>query len=294
MDKIIISTFTDPMMGLSYECEPIFRKLETHFANHIEFRYIMSGLVRNVADFMTPEERSLPVKTGIEKYNRRLARIYESEESITGMPMNMSAFHLFDAAHRSSAPLNIAYKTAQVARPDKADIFLYNLRYATIAEGKQTTKREEILQVVRDTGIDEEKFLYYYDNGNAEKAFKKDKEFGRSLGIYSLPAYLLQFEDKVLMIQKLIGFEAFAEAIAKLTDHRIIPAAPEVSTEALHQLLQKHPLISPIEICAAFNLKTETELQRLLRPLLTAREADIREVKTGYFIVYKKVRSSQL
>ena len=41
-------TFTDPMMGLSYECEPIFRKLETHFPGRIEFIYVMSGLVRNV------------------------------------------------------------------------------------------------------------------------------------------------------------------------------------------------------------------------------------------------------
>ena len=56
MEKIIIFSFTDPMMGLSYESEPVFRKLETHFAGHIEFRYIMSGLVRNVTDFMTPED----------------------------------------------------------------------------------------------------------------------------------------------------------------------------------------------------------------------------------------------
>ena len=145
MEKIIFFSFTDPMMGLSYESEPVFRKLETHFAGHIEFRYIMSGLVRNVTDFMTPEERSLPVKKGIEKYNRRLAGIYESEEAISGMPIDMRGFHLFDARHRSSVPLNVAYKAAQLACPDKADLFLYNLRYATIVDGKQTTLREEIL-----------------------------------------------------------------------------------------------------------------------------------------------------
>ena len=33
MDKIVIVTFTDPMMGLSYECKSIFRKLETNFAD---------------------------------------------------------------------------------------------------------------------------------------------------------------------------------------------------------------------------------------------------------------------
>ena len=55
-DKITLVTFTDPMMGLSYECEPIFRKLETHFADKVEFRYVMSGLVRDVYQFVDPDD----------------------------------------------------------------------------------------------------------------------------------------------------------------------------------------------------------------------------------------------
>ena len=45
-EKISLVTFTDPMMGLSYEYEPIFRKLETYFAGKIDFHYVMSLLVR--------------------------------------------------------------------------------------------------------------------------------------------------------------------------------------------------------------------------------------------------------
>ena len=56
MNKITLTTFTDPMMGLSYECEPIMRKLETHFAGQIEFRYVMGLLVRDVHDFMMAED----------------------------------------------------------------------------------------------------------------------------------------------------------------------------------------------------------------------------------------------
>ena len=67
MGKAIITTFTDPMMGLSYESEPVFRKLETHFEGQIEFRCVMAGLVRDVSDFMTPEERSMEPETGIRR-----------------------------------------------------------------------------------------------------------------------------------------------------------------------------------------------------------------------------------
>ena len=32
MEKMILTTFTDPMMGLSYEQEPVYEKLATHSA----------------------------------------------------------------------------------------------------------------------------------------------------------------------------------------------------------------------------------------------------------------------
>ncbi len=69
-DKITLVTFTDPMMGLSYECEPIFRKLETHFPNKIDFHYVMSLLVRNVYDFVDPDDlkrgKNVAIKTGLD------------------------------------------------------------------------------------------------------------------------------------------------------------------------------------------------------------------------------------
>ncbi len=67
-----------------------------------------------------------------------LADIYKSEESIGGLPINMNGFHLFDEEHRSSYPLNIAYKAAQLVDNENADIFLYNLRHATVLDTRHT------------------------------------------------------------------------------------------------------------------------------------------------------------
>lgn len=104
MKKIILTTFTDPMMGLSYEQEPVYEKLAAHFGDRLVFHYVMSGLVRDVSDFMVPEEKALPAEEGIRLYNRRLAQIYKGEEAIGDLPINMDGFHLFDADHRSSYP----------------------------------------------------------------------------------------------------------------------------------------------------------------------------------------------
>ena len=206
-------TFTDPMMGLSYECEPIFRKLETHFAGQIEFRYAMGLLVRDVRDFMIPSDYASTTEQSIRNYNARLAKIYESEESISSMPINMDGFCLFSEEHTSSLPLNLAYKAAQLAAPTLADRFLYNLRYATIVDTRPTTHLEEILKVVRQTGIDEQ------------------------------------------------------------------------SLTAIRQLLNEHPLISPIELREAFDFTTTDDVCRFIQPLIDNGEVTIRNVKRGYFFV---------
>lgn len=213
MEKIILITFTDPMMGLSYEQEPVYEKLKEHFGEQIVFKYIMSGLVRDVEDFMLPEELALPVAEGIRVYNQRLAQIYKSEESIGGLPINMDGFHLFDENHRSSYPLCIAYKAAQFCDPEKADEFLLRLRRATIVETRQTTRTDELVAVAVASGLDEKEFLGFFEDGRAEQAFQEDLQLMHSLGIRSLPACLIQYGEKAALTSGMLSYESFVNTI---------------------------------------------------------------------------------
>ena len=128
----------------------------------------------------------------------------------------MEGFCLFDSGHRSSRPLCLAYKAAQLADPEKADAFLTALRHATVLECRPTTHDEEILKVVREVGIDASIFARHYRNGSAESQLEKDLSFTRTMGVYSLPAYLIQCDDKVLMMQSFI-YRDFVEAIIQVT-----------------------------------------------------------------------------
>ena len=216
MKKVILTTFTDPMMGLSYESEPIMDRLQKEYGNIIEFRNVMALLVRDVSDFMTPEELAMKPEEGISLYCQRLARIYKSEESIGGLPINMDGFCLFDKDYLSSKPLNLAYKAAQLADPEKADIFLVALRHATVIDCLPTTHFDIIMRVVRETGIDEKSFTLHYQDGSAEAALNEDLAFAHRLGIHSLPTYLIQYKDKAFLMQS-FDYQDFAVAITKLT-----------------------------------------------------------------------------
>lgn len=216
MKKIILITFTDPMMGLSYEQEPVYEKLANHFGEELVFKYVMSGLVRDVADFMLPQELALPAEDGIRVYNKRLAQIYKSEESIGGLPINMEGFHLFDADHRSSYPLCIAYKAAQLCDPVKADEFLLRLRRATIVETRQTTRIDELVAVAKASDLDTDEFLRYFENGSAAKAFEEDLRLRHALNIHSLPTCLIEYGEKAALVNGLANYEEFVNIIERM------------------------------------------------------------------------------
>ena len=198
------------MMGLTYECEPIYDKLKVRYPQ-IEFRWVMSLLVRDVSDFMLPNET-------IAQYNKRLAKIYENEQSIGGLPINMPDLRLFDEQHRSSLPLNLAYKAAQLADIDRADEFLKNLRHATIVAVLPTTHFDVILKVVRDTGIDENRFTQHYSDGTAQTMLEHDLNMVRKLNIRTLPAYIIQYGERSVIIRNLISYESFVEIIEQLKE----------------------------------------------------------------------------
>ena len=116
----------------------------------------------------------------------------------------MEGFRLFDDEHRSSQPLCLAYKAAQLTAPDKANDFLTELRHATVLECRPTTHFDEILRIVRKAGLNENAFVEHYRNGSGEAALSDDLAFTRRLGIRSLPSYLIQYGEKAVIMQSFV------------------------------------------------------------------------------------------
>lgn len=215
MDKIVITQFTDPMMGLSWECEPALQRIVSEYGDAVELRDVMGLLVRDVADFMTPEERALPEAEGIARYNERLAQIYLDEQAVGGVPINMEGFRLFAPDRRSSLPLCLAYEAAKLASPDKARAFLLRLREATVRECRPTTETGEIMRVVRICGIDEGTFMAAFEDGAAMAALEEDLRYKESFGIWALPAFLVERGERAVLIRGVADYDMLMQAMAR-------------------------------------------------------------------------------
>lgn len=99
-----------------------------------------------------------------------------------------------------------------------SDNFLVALRHATVVKCLPTTHLDIIMKIVKETGINEASFVRNYQNGNAEKVLTEDLAFARRLGICSLSTYLIQYQDKALVMQ-IFEYADFAEAIEGIISH---------------------------------------------------------------------------
>ncbi|MDG2941346.1 DsbA family protein [Exercitatus varius] len=252
--SVLIYHFTDPMMGLTYESEPFLRQLETHFGKRVRLQFVMGGLVRDVADFMIADDFKDGKEHAFIRYNARLAKIYESEQSISGMPIKMDRLNLFAENRRSSIPLNLAFKAVERIYPDKAEHFLYRLRYATIVEQRITTDESELTQIALDVGIDKAKFMQAYQSDATHNALQHDFALRAKLGIRALPAYLFCYGDKQRLQIGVLNFADFVQIIDHLSDGKISPQSPILDEDTLQNFIQKRPLVALTEIRHAFCL----------------------------------------
>jgi putative protein-disulfide isomerase len=281
--QIVITVFTDPMMGLSWEMEPVMRKLETHYAGNIAFQKVMGLLVPDVYALTDPKELRISREYALKEYLKRLAAIYRSEEPIHGMPIPMENCVLFSTEETSSLPLNLAYYAVRETAPGEAEQFLYRLRYAVNVECRPAVKEAELARIAGLCGIPENEFLKSLHSQKTMNVFEQGQHFMHTIGVHSLPAWLIQYGERAVFLQS-FSYEDFKKAIDQVSDGEIREQIPEKTAEAAEDLLEKHPLMSVIELREALDLSTNKEALAFAKILSEQNKAEVYDVPHGTFI----------
>lgn len=281
MSQVIITNVTDPVCPWCWGEEPFFRKLETHFPGLIAWRHVMGGLVE---DMNKNKPADIDADTYYNKENKDfITHCLETAEK-HGMPIRTEGFNLFSETENSSFPLCIAFKAAQIANAEKADLFLYNLRAAAMAEARQGIAEGELIAIADESGIDIAAFLDPLNDGSAEKAFWQDVEEAKKLKVEVFPTFVFEYEGKQMPLKNFRDYNTMAAMIKAVSGGKLLPQAVRFSSEALLELMETHPRLSAEEVKEAFDFASLQDMEAAIAPLLASGELLKQPADNSYFI----------
>ena len=280
--KIIITSFTDPVCTWCWGTEPIIRKLETHFPGQIEFRYVMGGLVEDARKMYDPANGI--GSSNVKELNRQVASHWIEASRRHGMPVDAEHFDLLSDEYPSSYPQNIAYKAAQMSDPEKADLYLYNLRAAAAAEARLISHEDVQVSIASESGLDVGAFLRHLNDGSAAQAFNGDRNSMAGLGVHGFPTFLVKYNSTQYMLRGYNSYETFTAVIDSATHGMIKPVKVDATEENLILLMERHPRMAAEEVRQTFDLSSIGDVQKFITPMLDAGKLELQRAGNGWFV----------
>lgn len=265
MKKLVITTVADPMMGMLWETWPTMRKLETHYGEQLEFKFLSGQLVKNVYDLVDPNVRKqFGDQVALNQYWVRLMQIYLQEEQIGNMPIYMGGNErLFDERHLSSVPLNQGLLTIAGDQQPRLDQVLYEMQYDTVINNLQTNDIKYLTTLAQRFGMDAEQFTTRYNSATIKRELDNSEQARRQLQIDQLPAYLLTYQGKTFVVKGLPKYGDWKKLIHQVTDGSIIEQMVKFDDAALDAFINKHPHISQLELQTAFDVNEQVITESL-------------------------------
>ena len=281
MSTVIITNVTDPVCPWCWGEEPYFRKLETHFPNLIIWRNVMGGLIE---DMNKNKPADMDATAYYNKENKDFINHCRETAEKHHMPIKVEGFKLFSETENSSFPLCIAFKAAQMANMEKADLFLYNLRAAAMAEARQAITESELIAIADESGIDIAAFLDPLNDGSAEKAFWKDVEEAISMKVEVFPTFVFEYEGKKMPLKSFRDYNTMTAMIKAVSGGKLLPQAVTYSPEALFGLMETHPRLAAEEVKEAFDFVDIEAMETAIAPLLNTGELIKQPADNSYFV----------
>ena len=281
-DKVVITSFTDPICTWCWGTEPVLRALETHFPNQIELRFVMGGLVEDARTFHDLHN-DIGGK-GSEDLNHQVAVHWLEASQKHGMPVNIDGYHLFSDEYPSTYPQSIAYKAAQMSDPDLADLFLYNMRVAVASQCKVISREDVQVSIASESGLDLASFLGHLHDGSAKAAFEEDLRRTTSLGVRGFPSFTVEYGDTRYLLRGYTSFNAFAAVIESATQGKVKPSPVTTTPEALLAFMEAHPRMAAEEVRQAFDLATVDDVREFVAPLVESGELEVHCAGNGWFV----------
>jgi predicted DsbA family dithiol-disulfide isomerase len=247
---IEIIEFTDPYCTWCWGSEPILRKLKWVYRDQIRISYKMGGLVKDISEFYDPLNN-----IGGELWYLQVADHWLEASSKHGMPVDIRQFTEYYKEFKSTWPVNIAVKAAELQDRNLAWKYLRRLREAAAAEAIPIHRLEEQLRLAEECGLDVFKMKEDIESGRAYEEFMKDIEECQEREITGFPTFIIRrLKDNFETIR--IGYmryPMFKEILEKLSDE-LKERKIELSEKEALNFIRYWGKVATQEIAILFNI----------------------------------------
>ncbi len=261
--KIIIYAFSDPLCTWCWGSELLLRKIAWRYRDHVEIKYVMGGMVKDVLE-MNPNLENNPET--MDAINKAMGKSWERASERHQMPVNGSVMKLFSPEYRSSFPQNKAFLVAKLQDERKADRFLRRIREATAVEGKQTNVPDVMATLATEVDLDAGQLLEDLQSEKARELFEENIYFARNSDVDRLPSYLITYGREEILLSGGQEYQLFKSIILGMSGGKYVeeyrPSYDEVVEYVNHFIT-----FAPVEIKEVFDFN-EAEAKEMIDKLL--------------------------
>jgi protein-disulfide isomerase-like protein with CxxC motif len=190
--RVEITYFTDPYCSWCWATEPVLYRIRETYRDQVRFRYVMGGLVRDMAEFY---DSLNDIRTTAE-----VAPHWRMVSERSGQPIDERLMEDITDPHFSTWPACVAVKAAQLQGEEVGEAYLRRMRRAALTERKVVSQPEVYRALAREVpGLDVERFQRDLDRGAADRAFREDLAECRRWGVSGFPTLLFRATGPVLV-----------------------------------------------------------------------------------------------
>jgi predicted DsbA family dithiol-disulfide isomerase len=244
---IEITYFTDPYCSWCWATEPMLYRIRETYRDQVHIRYVMGGLVRDMADFY---DSLNDIRT-----TEQVGPHWREVSQRSGQPIDERLMQDITDPHFSTWPACRAVKAAFLQGEDVGERYLRRMRRAALTERKVISLPEVYLALAREVdGLDLERFRADLENGAAEQAFQADLAECRRYGATGFPTLLFQRHSPLAV--------PGAERPILVVGHRSFATYRQVLRQLAPEL-QEHPPREVEALLAEYGPLTTRELAEI-------------------------------
>jgi len=181
--RVEVTYFTDPYCSWCWATEPMLYRIRETFRDQVRIRYVMGGLVRDMAEFY---DALNDIRTAAQ-----VAPHWRMVSQRSGQPIDEGLWLELNDPHFSTWPACIAVKAAFLQGEEIGERLLRRFRRAALTERRNISRREVQEELAREVeGLDLARWRMDLENGRAARAFEEDLEECRRYGVTGFPTLL--------------------------------------------------------------------------------------------------------